>query len=139
MTTIAYNHKDKEIAFDSRISRGETVISDTFRKDITNSDGVVFVLAGITSDCYLVAECYPTAPNKDVRAYGFVIDSGVVKWITFDDNGINITEVEYNEAAGSGQDHALTAMDLGCSAKDAVKMAIKRDVYSGGRIRVIKV
>lgn len=41
-------------------------------------------------------------------------------------------------AIGSGAKHALTAMDLGLDAKEAVKMAMKRDIYTGGRIRTFR-
>lgn len=36
-------------------------------------------------------------------------------------------------AIGSGWLYALTAMDLGATPKEAVKAAMKRDVYTGGR------
>ena len=138
MTTIAYNHKDKEIAFDSRITRGQSIVRDDANKARVNNKGV-FIFAGTSADCVLVTNEYPNTPEKEVNCYGFSIVKGVVNWVSFDDNGINIKEIDYNEAAGSGQDHALTAMDLGLSAKDAVKMAIKRDNGSGGKIRVFKV
>ena len=35
---------------------------------------------------------------------------------------------------GTGQDHALTAMDCGLSAKEAVKMAAKRDTGTNSRV-----
>ncbi|UYL04522.1 hypothetical protein EPNKCIFM_00220 [Klebsiella phage KP13-16] len=37
-------------------------------------------------------------------------------------------------AIGSGADFALSAMDAGASAEDAVKVAIKRDVFTGGEL-----
>lgn len=91
------------------------------------------------SDCALVADCYPETPAKDVDCYGFVVVAAVVSWLSFNDHGINVTACNYNEAAGSGQDHAITALDLGLSAKKAVKMAIKRNPSSGGKVRVFKV
>lgn len=39
---------------------------------------------------------------------------------------------------GSGSVFALAAMDAGVSAEDAVKIAMKRDVYSGGEITVVQ-
>jgi ATP-dependent protease HslVU (ClpYQ) peptidase subunit len=138
MTTIAYNHKDKEIAFDIRTTRGEMIVNDNAMKAITNSKGV-FVMAGSTADCALIADIYPETPDKQVDCYGFVVVDNKVFWVSFDDNGVNILNIAYNEAAGSGQDHAVTAMDLGCSAGKAVQMAIKRDVSTGGKVRVIKI
>ena len=42
-------------------------------------------------------------------------------------------------ALGSGTDFALAAMDAGASAKQAVKIAINRDIRSGGKAVVMKV
>lgn len=39
---------------------------------------------------------------------------------------------------GSGSVFSLAAMDAGASAEDAVKIAMKRDVYSGGEITVVQ-
>lgn len=39
---------------------------------------------------------------------------------------------------GSGSVFAIAAMDAGASAEDAVKIAMKRDVYSGGEITVVQ-
>ena len=39
---------------------------------------------------------------------------------------------------GSGSVFAIAAMDASASAEDAVKIAMKRDVYSGGEITVVQ-
>lgn len=39
---------------------------------------------------------------------------------------------------GSGSVFAIAAMDAGSSAEEAVKIAMKRDVYSGGEITVVQ-
>ena len=39
---------------------------------------------------------------------------------------------------GSGSVFAIAAMDAGASAEEAVKIAMKRDVYSGGEITVVQ-
>lgn len=39
---------------------------------------------------------------------------------------------------GSGSVFAIAAMDAGASAEDAVKIAMKRDVYSGGEITIVQ-
>ena len=138
MTTVVYNHKDKEIAIDSRITRGGFIVSDDATKAVKNSNGF-FALSGMTADCQLVAECFPNEPNREVDCYGFVASDSCVYWLSFSDGQMILTKCNYNEAAGSGQDHAITALDLGLSAKDAVKMAIKRDPCTGGKVRVYKV
>jgi len=40
-------------------------------------------------------------------------------------------------AIGSGRDFALAAMELGCSAEEAVRVAMKLDAYTGGDVDVI--
>lgn len=41
-------------------------------------------------------------------------------------------------ALGSGAPHAITAMDAGLDAVKAVHMGVKRDVYSGGKVRSLR-
>ena len=62
-------------------------------------------------------------PDKQVLLYegGVPIDMGY----------------DVHMAIGSGGDFALSAMDSGLSAEEAVKVAMKRDVYSGGTITVV--
>ena len=41
-------------------------------------------------------------------------------------------------ALGSGSPHAITAMDAGCDAIKAVQFGVKRDPFSGGKIRSLR-
>ena len=43
------------------------------------------------------------------------------------------------DAIGSGSPFALTAMDMGASAEEAVTMAAKRDSCTGGKIRTLRI
>lgn len=140
MTTIAYNHKDKEIAVDSRFTRGDIISTDKGNKVIKKS-GVTFVCAGLSAQYdLLVGMWFSSEPVKDIGCHAFVIDRGVVYDYGLDNNGeISKEKLDENLGKGSGQDWALAAMDFGCSAKDAVKYAMTRDVYSGGKVKVIKV
>lgn len=42
-------------------------------------------------------------------------------------------------AIGSGEEYAMGAMLAGCSALEAVKIAAKLDVYTGGPVRTLTV
>lgn len=44
-------------------------------------------------------------------------------------------EINYPYSIGTGSDYALAAMDAGCTAEEAVRIAMKRDLYSGGRLQ----
>jgi hypothetical protein len=135
MTTIAYNHKDKQIAVDGRLVKGShTIITDELNK-IKEKDGRVFIMSGDSASIEKLVKNYPDIKGT-LSCSGFLVEDKKVNWVVFDDDGINITSCDWSETAGSGCDHALTAMDMGASAADAVKMACKRDPFSGGDILV---
>lgn len=141
MTTIAYNHKDKEIAVDSRFTKSDLITTDKGNK-VIKRDGVTFIMAGSCKDYEKLVDAYLGAPNSfnSIECSAFVIDKCVVYEYGFDCNKNACKEVaDGNMTLGSGGDFALSAMDFGCSAKDAVKYAMTRDIYSGGKVRVIKV
>jgi len=137
MTTIAYNHKDKEIAVDGRVTRGSTICDDNCNK-VVKTKQASFILSGRVSDIDKVIHAFPDNVELNSAVSGFVILEDAVYWFAGDDTGWGMTEVTYNEAAGSGSEFALTALDMGATAKQAVKMAAKRDTMTGGKIRVIK-
>jgi len=138
MTTIAY--KDGTISVDSRMTRGDTILDDNYNK-IHTVDGVRFIICGTVSDlesliaAYFGAEVLDTIALaaiivQDNRVYDFQVQEGKVY-------KLDITGQVW--AVGSGEDHAFTAMDLGASTKQAIKLAAKRDVNTGGKIRTIQV
>lgn len=43
------------------------------------------------------------------------------------------------DAIGSGYAYAIAAMDMGASAEDAVRAAMKRDIYTGGAVRTVTI
>jgi len=143
MTTIAYNHKDKEIAVDSRTSRNSTIMSDKKNKIIT-VDGVSYIGCGDVDDIEelvgVLAGKLDVDSVKTNTAEVIWFNKGEVFRIAFNDGeGVWSQASRINDAIGSGSDWAMAAMDFGRSAKDAVKYAMTRDMYTGGKIRVIKV
>lgn len=144
MTTIAYNHKDREIAVDSRTTRGGMIVSDESNK-MHEVNGVKFFIAGFSSDDQEIIDSYfngkqgvkSCANNKNVA---IVADGGEIFRCAFDDgDGFFIQAVKSNDAAGSGFDFAIAAMDFGKSASEAVEYAMTRDVYTGGKVYAYKV
>lgn len=140
MTTIAYHHKDKEIAVDSRFTRDSVISTDNANK-IIKKDGVTFVLSGYCkSYADLVDMWFSGEANKSIECTAFVVSEGSVYEYGLDsEKCISCEKIEENLTKGSGDYWALAAMDFGCSAKEAVKYAITRDIYSGGKVRVINV
>ena len=137
MTTIAY--KDGVIAYDSRITCGTIIEHDDFEK-LIESKGVKFILTGATSDFPRLIDAYFGGTQKNIDATGLAFDGETI-WCMGHSNygGFWKTVVSPRNvcAMGSGTPHALTAMDMGASAGEAVEMAKKRDTGTGGPVRLL--
>lgn len=141
MTTIVFDPVEGVIAYDSRCTSGTTICSDDMDKRHTVR-GVTFIIAGEVQafDDFIESYFDPDyVPVSGTDAAGFVVDDGVVYYAGVSPEKYFKSVEDGVWAIGSGSDHALTAMDLGCSAKEAVKMAMKRDVNTGGKVRVFKI
>ena len=58
----------------------------------------------------------------------------------FEHEGVfNEDELICNDAYGSGAQFALSALDFGKSAKEAVEYAATRDIYTGGKVHVFDI
>ena len=138
MTTIAYDHKNKMIACDSRLLSGDDIImSDTAIKMI-EKNGVFFWWSGGRSDGEKLIDAYLSGASKsNLDASMFVWDGEKLCLCgTSSEGELYIDSVEYNNALGSGRKLALAAMDLGKTAREAVEYAKTRDPYSGGDVHV---
>jgi len=138
MTTIAY--RDGVIAYDSRQTRGDRIVSDNSPKcQVVN--GVSFLLSGVVCDENALISAYFGTPSPvPVECSGFVVDGYRLMMVGHDDKtGIWKMDLDLAnpDAIGSGAPYALAAMDMGASAEDAVRMAMKRDIYTGGIVRSI--
>ena len=139
MTTIAY--KDGVIAYDGRVTAGRTIVYDDFDK-LRERDGVQFLGTGATSEINELIGSYFGEPIVgECGAEAIVIQAGVLTLIGFYEGKLAKTPMLHDRpyAIGSGMDHALTALDMGASAYEAIEMAIKRDVSTGGTIRTLTI
>lgn len=140
MTTIAY--KDGVIAYDSRQTRNGAIVSDDVEKsEFVN--GVHFFLAGAVCDMTaLIAAYFGTASQIPVECSGYAVDSGKLMLIGHDDKtGIWKQDLDPSnpDAIGCGAPYALAAMDMGASAEGGVLAAMKRDIYTGGKVRLLAI
>lgn len=128
------------IAHDSRQTRNSAIVSDHAPK-CQVVDGVSFFLSGAVCDeKALIASCFGTPSPVPVECSGFVVDGGKLLLVGHDDKtGVWKQELAPSnpDATGSGSAYALAAMDMGASAEDAVCAAMKRDIYTGGKIRTV--
>lgn len=143
MTTIAF--RDGVMASDSRVVEqgiGSTHGPKIFRKKVGKRD-VLIGGAGFSPSLMMFIDWYGSN-NDDLRNKIMTLCVGdkefeVMVWdgqhLTTCDEFCRldlVTEKYY--ALGSGAAHAITAMDCGKSARQAVQMAMKRDINTGGRV-----
>lgn len=135
MTTIVYSHKEGVIACDSRTVSGGIIVSDDSKK-FSIINGEHYFISGYTPDgddlirFYLGEEVNRTKYECAVM----YTKNGKVFLMSYEDE-FSTWELFCDRCIGSGGDFALAALDYGKSAKEAVKYAMTRDIYTGGTVR----
>ncbi|MBL4795908.1 MAG: hypothetical protein JKY50_00685 [Oleispira sp.] len=134
MTTIAWD--GRYLAADSRTTAHDTIMSDESVKIIITGDYVIAISGSTDADDILI-EAIKNGQGSSKKNSGaiFLTNNKAYKCSFGEDGELWICPSNYKNSIGTGRDHALTAMDLGCTAMDAIKFAIKRDTGSGGLIR----
>lgn len=142
MTTIAY--RAGVMVGDGRetvIGDGESpvILRDNTVKVVKLPDGSLFGGAHSSEDISRLQKALTSnepLPELDDIA-GLRIDPKGRMWLYEGRVWQPLRGLEYF-AIGSGSVFALAAMDAGVSALDAVKIAVKRDPYSGGKVTIVK-
>lgn len=140
MTTIAYKHEDREIAYDSRTSIGDIIHTDKANKKL-EVNGVSFFTAGKPCDYNLMIDGYFGKKLEEVPECTMIaVDGNDVILVTSSNDACICKAVMSDSfAIGSGDFFATSAMDFGKSAEGAVEYAKTRDPFSGGKVNVFKV
>ena len=140
MTTIALDSTGL-VACDSRETDDGLIFDDDCDKH-KEMGGFHIWYAGRSADEPLLVEALQGNQqdkyNANVMAVALVYNDGkFYRAIITKEEGFCIELLRKGNAValGSGANHALTAMDLGLSAKEAIKYAIKRNAHTGGKIR----
>lgn len=143
MTTIAYSAGI--VAYDSRETEACLIVDDNCNKRVQHN-GINYFFCGRSADQDLLIDAIENGPREDypdeVGIQAIIVKDGLVytAGISPIEGFFWQTERQDNHIAyGSGQHHAITAMDCGKTAKQAVQLAAKRDTNTGGRIRTYKV
>lgn len=144
MTTIAYDHKNKMIAWDGRCTSNRRILSDESIKHAKHGDSI-YVFTAANDDGELLARAHYEKKDlsefKSLNASCYVMKlKEPLRCISMPDDGV-IEEwtVDYTDSMGSGSAFALAALDFGKSAKEAVEYAATRDTCTGGKITVFDV
>lgn len=143
MTTIAYSHKERKIAADSRETSGRFICSDSVKKMDVNEHGYWFI-AGSEIDIDTIISAvgnpkrgrYPQVENVNDFS-GFVCTNiGEVFEFQSIEGNLIITKLDYDSAIGSGFDYATAAMDFGKSCDEAIRYVMTRDSATGGKVLI---
>ena len=137
MTTVVYNHEEKEIGIDSRVTSGNFIESDDYIKMI-EANGIKFFLCGEVAGMEMIVRNYPDDLEFETNSHGFLLKDGVITYLYTD--GLKIREITQNNSlsVGSGSEWALAALDMGKTTEEAIKYAMTRDNSTGGKIRIYK-
>jgi ATP-dependent protease HslVU (ClpYQ) peptidase subunit len=137
MTTLAY--RDGALATDSRVTAGDMIVSDRRKKVHRLRDGSIVAWSGSVQQAELLLRAMRKKGVQSpklteiaalhLRADGSLWEYEGEAWVKQDPGYY---------ATGSGSPYAFAAMDAGASAKDAVRIAIKRDANSGGKVQSLK-
>lgn len=137
MTTIVYDHKNKIIACDSRESANGFLCKDTAEKFYYKGDSIWFI-CGAKGDAKLFVDDFEHNKKSldNLSCCGFYVDRGVAHIASIEDGFYKSSIMDYTDGVGSGGWLALSAVDLGKTAKEAVEYAMTRDLFSGGKVHV---
>ena len=139
MTTIAY--RDGIIAYDSLVTCNDVAVYSDYDKT-RFVDGCRFFISGALCDYDVLVDDWFSSTCRGTEGSAIIVDGKSDIYECGYQDGKMWREKLYKNkyiAIGSGWKFALTAMDCGLSAEDAVKKASERCIYTGGKIRVFKV
>jgi ATP-dependent protease HslVU (ClpYQ) peptidase subunit len=137
MTTVAY--RDGVMAGEGQVTLAEMVVSSDTRKVHRLKDGRLFGWAGTAAQSeVLIASLRKGGATPDCENITALLVSPDGSTVSYYEGGVWRVEREKYNALGSGSAFALGAMDHGATAAEAVKIASKRDVSSGGKVRTVK-
>lgn len=139
MTTIAWD--GKTLATDSMVTSDETILSTVDKKlylDVGRFKAVATCGSAVKTDALIFwikegEEGSPPKMGEDDCILCVTSDGDLyVYWHHDSDCHYCATG---NMAAGSGSDIAFGALDAGATAVEAIKIASKRNVYTGGKVQ----
>jgi len=136
MTTIVYDHKNKQVALDSRITAGNLIVTDEGSKH-TEKDGEHWFFCGETSDYdQLIELAHNDKPEVLPDCSAIMVKGGVAWLVAFNGEYCSHSKMQASRGIGSGGEFAMCALDFGKTAKEAVEYAITRDSGTGGKVHV---
>lgn len=137
MTTIIYDHKNKQVACDSRESGGGVLFSDDSVKYVVSGSDVWFICGSKSDkDIFINTFAHNACVPENLECGGLLARDGKCYKACNEGGVYKLDELVCNESLGSGGWLAMAAVDLEKTAKEAVEYAMTRDLFSGGKVHV---
>lgn len=138
MTTIAWD--GRTMAADGRSTDDDEVVLTWRMRKIFRAQGELVGLAGDVAAmqrvrAWMLGGCQGKRPDHSEVAILVVRPD---RQALIAESGGELVEVDTPCAIGSGRHHAVTAMDCGKTAAEAVALAMKRDACTGGEITTLR-
>ena len=139
MTTIVYDHKNGQIAVDSRVCAGGLICTDNYDKTLKNDIGFWFLCGDNCDFDYITSLSRGDKVERKINATAFVVRGYSVWEVSAGGDICTWKKLEWSDAIGSGLPYALAALDFGKTAKEAIEYAATRDSSTGGDVRYFNV
>lgn len=138
MTTIVYDHKNKLIACDSRVTQGNFIATDESIKYKECNEGMWFFSGNKgEQDLFINSFCLLGKAPENINVTALLVKNKSVYLRSVDNNGVfRECLIDFTDGCGSGCEHAINALELGLDIKSAVEYATKKDNCSGGTVHV---
>jgi ATP-dependent protease HslVU (ClpYQ) peptidase subunit len=136
MTTIVYDHKNKQVACDSQTTAGDLIVNACAIKFKENDKGMWFFTGSVSDESQLMELEHNSKPDIKPDCSAFLVKDGACNLVTFNGDYCAISENVYSHSIGAGGDFALAAIDMGKTAKEAVEYASTRSASTGGKVHV---
>lgn len=136
MTTVAY--RDGVLAGDTRVTTGDRINTEKQRKVWKLKDGFLFGAAGGIEDIERLKIAIKMGNEPPALTDISAILISPQSQIFLYEGHTWVKQPDKYYAVGTGHDLAMTAMDCGADAVTAVRMGIKRDTKSGGRVLSVR-
>lgn len=138
MTTIVYDHKNKQIACDSRMTSGNLIVTDEGVKHVKKENSIYFIAGRIGEGLTFATHFKEMEKANDNLDNDCIFVDNKCAYLGVIDNEkvFRSSDLYYNMSVGSGGDYAICALDFGATAKEAIEYAATKDVYTGGKVHV---
>jgi len=139
MTTAVYIPSEGLIAYDSRLTEGDSLLTDDFEK-LSRFGDIRIIAAGTLGDDIKIAQAFIGESDYTNDFAALIIhEDDVYAFYRSEEKGLQSFKLTFPYAVGTGEKYAQAGIKMGLNAVQCVELASKCDVNTGGRVRTLSV